>query len=107
MFDKIMIAVFFAVFLTLLLYTILRGRKILKNGIEAEAVVSQIKESESTDADGVTTTDYIYFVNFQNEKGEIVEARLGNPPRSAVVGTQINIKYLPEKPNFVVMVKKI
>ena len=39
------------------------------------------------------------------EKGEIVEARLSNPPKHAVVGTQMYIKYLPEKPKFAVIVK--
>ena len=43
-----------------IIFTIMRTNAIKKNGIEANAVVSRIKEQESTDSDGFTDTTYIY-----------------------------------------------
>ena len=82
-----------------------RSKKIQENGIEADAVVSRIKEIEGEDADGHREVNYEYFVRYQNEEGQTVEARLGNPPRFAMVGTELKVKYLPEKPKYVQLAK--
>ena len=86
-------------------YTILRNKKINENGIEADAVVSRIDTDTQTDADGSVSTNETYYVDYQNAEGEIVTAKLGNPPFGAVVGTTIRVKYLPEKPKYVRRVK--
>lgn len=88
------------------IYNYRRSKAIDERGIEADAVVSRIKENEGQDSDGNRTTDYEYYVRYQNEAGETVEARLGNPPRFIMEGTQLRVKYLPEKPKYVLAVKK-
>lgn len=83
-----------------------RSKAINENGMEVDAVVSRIKEIESEESDGSRSVNYEYFVKYQNEAGETVEAKLGNPPRFLMEGTQMRVKYLPEKPKYVLMVKK-
>ena len=83
-----------------------RSQKINQQGIEADAVVSRIEEVEHEDADGHRDTDYEYYVRYTNQSGQTVEAKLGNPPRFLMEGTQLRVKYLPEKPKYVLMVKK-
>ena len=88
-----------------IIFTIMRTNAIKKNGIEANAVVSRIKEQESTDSDGFTDTTYIYYVTFTTQDGQSVEAKLGNPPSKIKVGDSLTIKYLPNKPKLVVAVQ--
>lgn len=86
-------------------YSILRNKKINENGIEADAVVARIDTDTQTDADGSVSTNETYYVEYQNAEGQIVTAKLGNPPFGAVVGTTMRVKYLPEKPKYVRRVK--
>ena len=88
-----------------IIFTIMRTNAIKKNGIEANAVVSRIKEQESTDSDGFTDTTYIYFVKFTTQDGQDIEARLSNPPSKIKVGDSLTIKYLPNKPKLVIAVQ--
>ena len=69
-----------------IIFTIMRTNAIKKNGIEANAVVSRIKEQESTDSDGFTDTTYIYLSRIK-------------------VGDSLTIKYLPNKPKLVITIK--
>ena len=82
-----------------------RSKAINERGIEADAVVSRIKEIQ-TENDGQRETRYEYFVKYRNEAGETVEAKLGNPPRFLMEGTELRVKYLPEKPKYVLTVKQ-
>ena len=88
-----------------IIFTIVRTNAIKKNGIEANAVVSRIKEQENTDSEGFTDTTYIYYVTFTTQDGQSVEAKLGNPPSKIKVGDELRIKYLPNKPKMVIAVK--
>lgn len=88
-----------------LVFNYKRSKAINERGIEADAVVSRIKEIE-TENDGQRETRYEYFVKYRNEAGETVEAKLGNPPRFLVEGTELRVKYLPEKPKYVLTVKQ-
>ena len=88
-----------------IIFTIMRTNAIKKNGIEANAVVSRIKEQESTDSDGFTDTTYIYFVKFRTQDGQDIEARLSNPSGTIKIGDELRIKYLPNKPKMVIAVK--
>ena len=88
-----------------IIFTIMRTNAIKKNGIEANAVVSRIKEQENTDSEGFTDTTYIYYVTFTTQDGQSVEAKLGNPPSKIKVGDSLTIKYLPNKPKLVIAVK--
>ena len=83
-----------------------RSKAINEKGIEVDAVVSRIKENEGEDSDGHRTVEYVYYVKYQNEAGETVEAKLGNPPRFLIEGTELRVKYLPEKPKYALVVKK-
>jgi len=89
-----------------LVFRIMRNKKINENGIEARAVISRIKEIESSNDDGSYNTTYEYFVKYTTQTGEEVEAKLDNPPRFAQQGDQLKIKYLPEKPKYVRRVKE-
>ena len=88
-----------------LVFNYKRSKAINERGIEADAVVSRIKEIE-TENDGQRETRYEYFVKYRNEAGETVEAKLGNPPRFLMEGTELRVKYLSEKPKYVLTVKQ-
>ena len=88
-----------------LVFNYKRSKAINERGIEADAVVSRIKEIE-TENDGQRETRYESFVKYRNEAGETVEAKLGNPPRFLMEGTELRVKYLPEKPKYVLTVKQ-
>ena len=81
----------------MVIYSILRNKKINDNGIEADAVISRI----DTDYDSEGSPSEIYFVDYVNAEGQTVTAKLGNPPANAYQGMPMRIKYLPEKPKFV------
>lgn len=84
--------------------TFMRNQKISKEGIEADAVVSRIDTDNHTEEDGSTTTTETYYVQYKNAEGKTVEAKLGNPPAFAAVGTQMRVKYLADKPKYVIKV---
>ena len=88
-----------------IVFMIMRTNAIKKNGIEADAVVSRIKEQENTDSEGNIDTTYIYYVTFTTQDGQNVEAKLGNLSRKIKVGDPLTIKYLPNKPKLVVAVQ--
>lgn len=116
----LVVNIFFAVVavavLAGVLYAIITNRKIRQNGIDADAVISRIEIDTSTDADGDTTTTETYYVTYVNQEGKTVEALLGNPSinieifgkryHSMKEGDKLHVKYLPEKPEYVVSVKK-
>lgn len=98
--------VFVAIIVVSLVITLVRNNKIRKNGIEAEAVISRIEESESVDSDGSVDTTYTYYVTYRTMDGETVEAKLGKIMQKRYhMGQTLNIMYLAEKPNYVVPVK--
>ena len=79
-----------------------RNKAIMEKGVEAEAVVSRVDENETTNDDGSRDVNYTYYVKYQNEAGETVEARLGNAPARCYEGMSLRIKYLPEKPKYAI-----
>lgn len=85
--------------------TIKRNQAIAKNGIEADATVSRIEETENRDDDGHVDFTYTYYVKYQAQDGQTVEAKLGNAPSRIAVGSNLRIKYLPEKPKYVIPTK--
>ena len=50
--------------------------------------------------------DWDCYIEYINKAGETVEAELGIPPRFITEGKQLRVKYLPEKPKYVLMVKE-
>ena len=85
--------------------TFIRNNNIRKIGIEADADVVKIEEHDSVDSDGSITTTYTYYVIYRAQDGKEVTAAVNKAPRKTRVGDVIKIKYLPEKPNYVVFVK--
>ena len=86
-------------------FTIKRNMAIQKNGVEADAVVSRIEENETDNDDGSRDISYTYYVRYQAQDGREVEAKLGSEPPHAVVGSKLRVKYLPEKPKYVILAK--
>ena len=53
------------------------------------------------------TTTTTYYVTYINQEGQSVEAALmTEPPRSVRQGSALRVKYLPEKPKYVVLLKR-
>ena len=92
-----------------------RNNEIKQNGIEADAVVSRIKENESVDEDGFVSTTYTFYVTYRSMDGQTVEAKLGSGKSfdnrigkawdsDLKQGSAVRIKYIPEKPNYVIRI---
>ena len=81
-----------------------RNSAIKKNGIEADAVVSRIKEEEIERENGFYDVNYVYYVKYQTQDGNTVEAKLNSAPALTREGDRFRIKYLPEKPKYVLLV---
>lgn len=88
-----------------IVFIVKRYNNIKKNGVEADAVISRIKEDETRNDDGSVDYSYIYYVKFTAQDGQVVEARLGGAPRFTRVGDRVRIKYLPEKPKYAILIK--
>ena len=95
-----------ALIIGFVIYTVIRNRKIRKNGVEADAIVSRIEENWTTSSEGGADYTDIYCVTFLDQNGQTVEARLNSQPGHTRVGDSVRIKYLPEKPHFAVIVKR-
>ena len=100
----VLIAVVVIALVAAAVFTIKRNNAIQKNGIEADAVVSRIEDQE-TENDGRREVNYIYYVQYQTQDGKTVEAKLGNEPAHLFVGSKLRIKYLPDKPKYVIPAK--
>ena len=112
----IALGVLVVIILAGVVFTAKRNNEIKQNGIVTEAVVSRIKENESTDSDGFTTTSYIYYVTYRTMDGQTVEAKLASGKSidnritgkawdsDLRVGTSVHIKYLPDKPKYVIRI---
>ena len=95
-----------------------RNNEIREKGIETNAVVTRVREDETTDEDGhVTGTTYTYFVTYVTQDGKSVEARLASGKsldvrvgsnvwdKDLYQGCSVRIKYLPDKPDYVIRVQ--
>ena len=101
----ILLSAVIALIVGFLVYTFIRNRKIRKNGVETEAVVSRIEEEQMISSEDGVDYKYTHYVTYRNPNGETVEAKLDHAPGRTRVGDSVRIKYLPEKPNFAVLVK--
>ena len=110
----------FAVIAALLVFVIVRTKRvnseIEQNGLETGAVVSRVKEDVTYHSDGSVFVNKEYYVRYRTIRGESVEARLGSGKsvvvtegkkawdRDLIEGASLRIKYLPDKPNYVIRV---
>lgn len=91
--------------------------EIRQNGIEASAVVTRVKENVSADSSGMVSVRNSYYVTYRAQNGQEVEALLGSGKSFEFnigkrawdadlrEGSQLRIKYLPEKPNFAIRIE--
>ena len=86
-------------------YTFKRNNAIQKDGVEADAVVSRVDEHENVNDDGHRDVTYTYYVTYQTQDGQEIEAKLGNEPPNLFRGAWLRIKYLPDKPKYVIPAK--
>ncbi len=77
-------------------------RKVKRNGVEVDAVVTRIEEHEMVDADGVSR-DYDFYVRYRTLEGRQIEAALANPKNRLEIGSRVRIKYLPEQEDYPVL----
>ena len=88
--------------------TVMRNRRIRKDGIKADAVVSRIEEHDHVDSDGGFTTTYSYYVIYEDRDGNTHEAILSKVMHSGYrVGDELSIQYLPEKPQYAFPIKRL
>ena len=97
--------IFIAAMIIAAIFIVKRYNNIKKNGVEADAVISRIKENETLNDYGSVDHSYIYYVKYTAQDGQLVEARLGGAPRLTRVGDRVRIKYLPEKPKYAIIIK--
>ena len=64
-----------------------------------------VSHDSEPDEHGHINTTYTYYVKYQTQDGQTVEAKLGNAPSHTYEGMALRIKYLPEKPKYVVPAK--
>ncbi len=88
-------------------YYFWRNHQIKAQGIEVDAFITRVEETDSTDSDGDITTSYHYYVRYTDQGGVVREAVLMNTytQRDLVPGDPVRIKYLPGKEKSAVMVK--
>lgn len=116
MWIYIAIGILVAIIAAGIIYTAKRNNEIMRDGVETDATVSRVKEVENTDSDGFTTFSYVYYVTYRTTDGQTVEAKLGSGrsvdnriigkawDQDLEQGMQIRIKYLPQKPNYVIRI---
>ena len=116
----IAIAVFTVILILVVIgvvFTARRNKAIMRSGIETGAVVTRVQENESTDERGFTTgVTYTYYVTYQTSDGRTVEAKLASGKsfdakagknvwdRDLHEGSGVHIKYLPDKPDYVIRI---
>ncbi len=90
-------------------YAIYIHIKTKKQGLEAEAVVTGIRESWDRTGD-VDSLSYTYTVEYENFAGQTVTAALGglsDGKKDLREGDRILVKYLKEKQDYPIMIKKL
>ena len=110
-----------AVILLVIVVLMIRNKKIngeiSENGIETDAVVSRVKKIVSSEVGGGgVSVSYTYYVTYRAMNGQNVEAQLASGKSFDVKigkkawdydlheGTQVRVKYLPERPNYAIRV---
>ena len=84
------------------------SKKVKKQGVEADAVISRIEPHEWNGGTGdIWAHDSVtedYYITYTNQEGQNVEAMLSNPGDHAFkIGDKIKIKYLPKRQDYPVL----
>ena len=86
-------------------YRLISRRKIIKDGIQVEAVLQRVEKHESLDTDGNTSSTYTFWVTYTNDSGQKVDAELLNGKRTMQIGEHLSVKYLPNRPDLVMNIR--
>ena len=105
---EIIIGIIFLFIVTGGIWAFLLSKKIKREGIETEAVVSRIKKNVWTEETGPDTVTMEYYVSYRNQAEQTVEAVLSRVPKKLqlVEGSKVRIKYLPSRQDYVVLAKE-
>jgi hypothetical protein len=91
--DLMLFLIAAVVFAVLAVNAVRRARKIEKDGIETDAVVSRIDENNDPD---LQKSSYTIIVKYRDDKGEIIESPMALDPSARYeVGQKLRIKYIP------------
>lgn len=97
--------VFVLVFLLILVRTLRKARKIDREGIITDAVVSRVWEDSDAESAG---TSYVTCVTYRDEEGKERESFLARTMRPEyVVGQELQIRYIPGEHKIVRPVKDL
>jgi|GEM_PF-6045237 len=91
--------------LSVVAVVVYRRRKIIKDGIQVEAVLQRVEKHESIDTDGNTSSTYTFWVTYTNDSGQKVDAELLNGKRTMQIGEHLSVKYLPNRPDLVMNIR--
>ena len=85
-------------------------KKVKKEGIETDELVSRVELHEwgegIGDAGSSSNVSEEYYITYTNQEGRAVEALLSNPGDHVFKeGDRIRIKYLPDRQDYPVLVK--
>ena len=111
------LAAILIVIVVLIIRTAKRNKEIDQNGIEASAVVTRVKRNESVDDDDSVSVTYTFYVTYTMHDGKSMEAKLASGKSfdnrigrawddDLHEGSRVRIKYLPEKPDYVIRIKE-
>ena len=98
----IILAIYFVI---MIIYSVHRELKIMKSGIEVEAVVTSVSYLKITEGARKGRRDYFTNVEYVGDDNEKHEATL-NCNAHFSKGTKLKVKYLPGKYNHVVLIVK-
>lgn len=91
--DLVLFAIAAVVFVILAANVIRRARKIDRDGVETDAVVSRIDENYDPDLNEST---YTIVVKYRDDNGETIESPMAlDPSERYEVGQKVRIKYIP------------
>ena len=103
--DIIIVGVMMLPLVAFVVYRLIYRRKIIKDGIQVEAVLQRVEVDESRDTEGNTSSTYTFWVTYTNDSGQKVDAKLLNGKRTMQIGEHLSVKYLPNRPDLVVNIR--
>ena len=103
--NYLLIIVGVLILVVYLVFTTKRNKELSEKGMETDAIVSRVEENETENKDGSYHTTYTYIVKYLLD-GKEMEAKLGMAPDNIKKGQQVRIKYLKDKPRYVIYVNK-
>ena len=110
MFEIIIIAIL-ALFALGGIWAFVVSRKVKKEGIETDAVVSRIELHESgntTEAWEHSNVSEEYYITYTDQDGQSVEAMLiDHGSRTFQIGDRVRIKYLPDRKDYPIFISTL